>query len=265
MLNLVHAEFYKLQKSIGLKICFLLSCISGASLIYISHCIAIGSMGIEVKSTASGLTEIVIVSLLGSLMTGILICSDFETKSIHDAVACANGRMSVVLSKTLMYIIYMIMLLLPYMVATLIGFCSGAKFSTPFVASVYIQMLSDVTGKSVAAGTVGKIILISLVSMIVSAARLSVCIPVAFKIRKPVAVLAIGFAFNALIDLVIGLFKNVPVISDILTFTPFSRKFILVTVHTTTGILIKAVICSIIFIAVMAVVTYISFKKDEIK
>ena len=265
MLNLVRAEIYKLNKSISLKICFLLSCISGAALIYISHCIAIGSMSTDVSGSASGLTEIVIISLLGSLMTGILVCSDFETKTIHDSVTCGNGRWSVVISKALIFLMIIALLLTPYMLATIIGFCSGVQFTKPFVASVFIGILSDSAGAEVTAGNLGKIIAISLVTMLVHAARISICIPFAFKIRKSIAVLTFGFVFDALISLVISLLVKVKIFADIISFTPFESKFLLLTVNTTAGILWKAVISSILFIGLMAVLAYKIFKRADIK
>lgn len=265
MINLIRAEFFKLSKSTGFKICFLLSCISASALVYISHCIAVGSMSAEISGSASGLTEILIVSLLGSLLAGLLVCSDFETKTIHDALACGNGRRAVVISKGVIYVLLIAMLLLPYMIATIVGFCIGARFATPFVASVFIGILSDKEGLSITAGTIGKIVSISLVTMLVHAARLSICIPLAFKIRKPIAILAIGFTFNAVIDLVIGLLIKVSVIENMISFTPFARNFLILTMSSDPGTLIKAAICSLVFICFIVALTDRIFKKAEIK
>lgn len=265
MINLIRAEVYKLSKSMSIRVCFLLSCISATALTYISHCIAVGSMSSDVSSSASGLTEIVVVSILGSLLAGILVCGDFETKTIHDAVACGNGRLSIVISKAILYLLIVVLLLLPYMIATIAGVCSGAKFTAPFIPSVFVGILSDDAGVSVSSGIIGKIIVVSLVTMLVHAARLSICIPFAFKIRKPAAILAIGFAFDALIDLVVGLLKDVPVISDIFSVTPYNKEYLLLTVHMEAGTLLKAVISSIAFIIVMTAVTYAVFRRAEIK
>lgn len=265
MLNLIHAEFYKLNKSISLKICFLLSCICAAALVYISHCIAVGTLGTGVSGSASGLTEIVIVSFLGSLMTGILICSDFETKTIHDCVACGNGRQSIVISKVLIYLFIMILLLLPYLVATIVGYCSGAQFTKPFVASIYIQILSDIAGSDITAGMIGKIILVSFVNILVHASRIAICIPLAFKIRKPVAILGIGFVFNALLSLVVSLIGKVKVLKNIISFTPFDNKYLMLTQGTAAGTLWKTGICSIIFIGLITLLTVRIFRRAEIK
>ncbi len=265
MLNLIRGEFYKLRKSISLKICFLLSCICAVAIILVSHFIAIEKMSADVSASASGLTEIVIVSLLGSLMAGILICSDFETKTIHDAVTCGKGRRTVVFSKAIVYVIIIALLLLPYLIATIIGFCTKAQYSSPFVASVFIRILYDGAGIPISPDSIVKIIMISISTMLVHAARLSICIPLAFKIRKPVVILAFGFTFNALIDLILGLFDDIPVISDVISITPFSRNFLMLTMESGAGIIVKAIISSIVFIMIMTIITAQTFQKAEIK
>jgi ABC-2 type transport system permease protein len=241
----------------------LLSCISAAALVYISHGIAVGNFSKDIAGSASGLSEIVIMALFGSLMTGILVCSDFESKTIHASVT--RGRLAVVLSKTLIYVMIHALLLLPYMAVTLITFCTGVKFPALFIPSVFTQILYNETGAGITAGILAKIIVISLITMLVHAARLSVCIPLAFKIRKPVVVLVIGFAFDALIDLLISVLSKVELLKSVISFTPYERKYILLEMNTSAGTLIKAAICSIIFIGLMAALTYKIFKKAEIK
>lgn len=265
MLNLLRSEFYKMRKSVSLKICLLLSCISAAALIIISHNIAVGKMSADIAGSASGLTEIVIVSLLGSLMTGLLICGDFETKTIHDAITCGNGRSTVVITKMLMYILSMMLLLLPYAAAVLAGYLSGARFTSSFVMSVFFRVLTEVAGSGVTLEKVGKILAIFILTMLVYAARLCICVPLAFKLKKPVVILAIGFLFSALIDLVIGLISDVPVISKIISCTPFSRDFILMTMNTGAGMMIKAAASSMIFLGLITELTYLVFRRDDIK
>jgi ABC-2 type transport system permease protein len=265
MINLIHSEFYKLGKSTGTKICFLLSLVSAFFLIYISHSIAVGNMSADLNGSASGLTEVMIVSLLGSLMAGMLICSDFETKTIHEAIASRNGRRTVVISKAFVYFIEVSLLLLPYAVITLIGFLSGAQFSKPFVASVFIGILANEAGIGVTVAAAFKILLISFVTMLVYAARLSICIPLAFKVRKPVVVMAVGFAFSFLFDVIIGVLDDVSIIHDIISFTPYSRKMLLLPLDAGAGTLFKAAAVSIVFFAAVTAFTYLLFRRDEIK
>jgi hypothetical protein len=265
MINLVHAEFYKLYKSISFKLCFLIACISAAAFAVISHSIAVGSISTNISGSASGLSELVIIALLGSLLTGILVCNDFETKTIHDAVACGKGRRSIVISKVFIYVCIMFVLLVPYAAATTAGFCTRAEFTKPFVGSAFLRMLYDGKAYSTTAGNICKILLVSLTTVLVHAARLSICLPVAFKTRKPVAVTAIGFAYSALIDLVLGLLKDVPVLGSLISISPYNREFILMSFDTKADVIGKAVISSVVFLILITIITYYSFKKAEIK
>lgn len=265
MLNLMRAEIYKLGKSTGFKICILLSLICAVTLTTISHAIAAGNISAGNMGNASGLTELMIISLLGSFMTGSLICGDFDTKTIHDAVACGRGRISVVISKAFVYILMIALLLLPYIITTIIALSTGAEFTAPFVASAFIGILSDVSGSSVTLPDAGKIFVICLVTILVQAARLSLCIPLAFKVRKQVVVMGIGFAASGLMDFVVGLLDDVPILKGILAFTPYSRDYVIVGMNTKTDILIKAAGSSIVFIGIMAAITCLFFKKAEIK
>lgn len=265
MLNLLKAELFKLKKSTAFKVCFLLCFCSGTALVVISNFIAVGKLDTSISGNASGLTEICIISLLGSLMAGILVSSDFETKTIHSMIAGGTGRRAVVYSKVVIYVLVIALLILPYLIVTLIGASSGAEFTKPFVPSIFIQYLYDTSGKAITADMIAKIILITLSAIMVHAARLSVCILVAYKIRKSIAVLAFGFIFNGIIDLFLGLFDNVPVIPDLIKYTPFSKDLLLTSVHSGTEVFLRAIICSIIFLVIIMEVTYQSFKKAEIK
>jgi ABC-2 type transport system permease protein len=221
-------------------------------------------MSAGIAGSASGLTEIMIISLLGSLMAGYFICNDFESKTIHDAVACGNGRISVVVSKAFVFVLIVILLLLPYAAASLIGFGTGAEFTKPFGVSAFLSILANEAGLGVTASSVGKILVVSLVTMLVYAARLSICLPIAFKVRKPVVVMAIGFAASFLIDLLAGLTKDVPILGNIISNTPYSLTAA-VTMEAGTETLIKAAGISVLFYVIMSAVTYVLFKRAEIK
>jgi len=265
MLNLIQAEFFKLKKSTAFKVCFLLTFISATALVVISNFIAEGRLSISISGNASGLTEICIISLLGSLMAGILVSSDFDTKTIHSSIASGNGRRAVVISKMIIYVTVIALLILPYVIVTIIGLCSGAEFNKPFVPSVFTGFLYDVSGRHITFVLIAKILVLSVTAMLVHAARLSLCILVAFKIRKSVAVLAFGFIFNGLIDLLLGLLVDVPILSDLINFTPFSKDFLLVSLDTSAGILWKAAISSVIFLILIIELTFRSFQNAEIK
>ena len=115
------------------------------------------------------------------------------------------------------------------------------------------------------AASIGKIISISLVEILVYAARLSICIPIAFKATKTMVVMGIGFTFSGLFDLVIGLVDEVPGVSNIISMTPFYREYMLINIDTEVGTLLKIAGISIVFILIITLITYKLFKRAEIK
>lgn len=263
MLNLIHADLYKLRKSTGAKICFIITCICAVAFVYVAHCIAIGKLSSNVSGSASGLADPMLIWLFGSLMAGILVCSDFETKTIHGAVSC--GRINIVISKALVYFIIIILLVLPYMLVTIVGFCSGEKFGTPFVGSVFLGILANGSGLTVTVTTICKIIVVSLVEMILYTAELSICLPLAFKIRKPIVVMAIGFSFGFLANLIIMALQDVPVLKYVIKNTPYYFGLNIITVKTAAGTLLKVTIISIVFFTIMVAITHLLFRRSEIK
>ncbi|MGG7177385.1 hypothetical protein ACQPU1_07340 [Clostridium paraputrificum] len=265
MFNLIHAELFKLRKSAGLKVGLIASTLCAIGLAMISHNIAIGTIGEEVIANASGLSEVMMISLLGSLMAGILVCSDFETKTIHDSVACGNGRGNIVFSKFLVYVLIIGMLMIPYIIVTLIGFSTSTEFAKSFNVSVFANIMSESSTIGVSAESIGKIISISLVEILVYVARLSICILIAFKARKTMVVMGIGFTLSGLVDLLIGLVDDIPGVSKIISMTPFYREYMLINMDTEVGTLLKIALISIVFILVIALITYKLFKRAEIK
>ena len=78
-------------------------------------------------------------------------------------------------------------------------------------------------------------------------------------------VMAVGFAFSTVIDLMISIIDDLLVLGDFVNFTPFRRELITLTVNSNTEILLKAGLFSIIFLIIMVLLTHRIFKRAEIK
>ncbi len=260
MLNLIHAEFYKMRKSSALKICVLITITCAVILCVLSNCNATGKTDIP-ESSMSGLSDVFILSVVGTLMTSLLICSDFENKNIHDAISC--GRRSIVISKTVSYCVLVGLLILPYAVVGFVGFVSQGQFEATFTYSTYLNLMANKAGYAVNGANIGKSIEMLIVSIILYAARLSFCIPLAFKIRKAVVVTVVGVIVGFVSDFIMNVMSKVPVLDTIVEYTPFSYP--MVELNMSQGELIKILAISVVFIILMVLLTYRIFKKDEIK
>ncbi len=98
---------------------------------------------------------------------------------------------------------------------------------------------------------VSKSIEVLLISMVLYAARLSFCIPLAFKIKKAVVVTVAGIVLGFLSDFFVILLSKVPVLDTILEYTPFSHQII--TMDMSQGELIKILIilCIVLFFYIL--------------
>src|SRR5574344_2195626 len=140
MINLLHAELFKLRKSKTFKISLLVTSICALILLGISYGNAAGKCNVS-SGNASGLSDVFIMSVIGALMAGVIICADFESKDIHDEIPC--GRFGIVVSKSIIYSIIIMILVLPYGVISIAGFISGNNFDQMFNFSVFLNVMSN--------------------------------------------------------------------------------------------------------------------------
>ncbi len=265
MNNLLKANLYKFKKNKTLKVCFLLSCICVGLLVFILHGVAKGTIGNEIRSAASLLVDAMMASLLASLVIGNMVCGDFESKTIHDEIACGEGRWAVVLTKMLSCMILVSIIVLPYAVGAVI--CYATKIAmAPMqgIPSVFIHIMTNTASTTVAGDTIAKSILLCLVAIVVYMARLSLCVLLAFNIKMPVVVMAFGIISSFGFDIIVQAVKNVSIVSTIMNHTPFALIYDL-TMDASAGTIVKVLLLSIIFIVFVTLLTYAFFKKADVK
>lgn len=265
MLNIFRADMFMLKKSKGFKLAVVISLLCVSSLGAVLHFVQTGKIGKDVLSSISILFDAMMVSMLASLMIGSYICGDFQSKTVHSEVGCASrGKVIIVKFFTCMFITTLITL--PYAIVSVICFASKTEFAQlNGVPSLFTSIMSNTSNVDVTSSSITKSAVLSLVGVLIYAARLSICIPLAFKVRKSVIVMACGIAAAFGIDtLLVKASDKVPILGTIFKNTPYAIMYDL-NLTTSTGTIIKATISSIIFIAVMIALTYAMFKRSEIK
>ncbi|MGF7047657.1 ABC-2 type transport system permease protein [Paenibacillus sp. DS2015] len=267
MFNLMKADLYKLRKSTAIQIFLGIMCLSAVLVTVISYLLAQGRLGMEISGTASLLSDAAMVSIIGSIIAGIFICGDFENKTIHNAVLCGTGRGTVMVAKALVYFFVIALMVLPYSVITGIAFCTGYEFGTPFVASVFLDILANESGLQVTLPLIVKLCAIMLTMMIVYAAQLSICVLLAFVLKKkPVLVVGIGVIVSMLLAQATLLKESYPSWGTVFSYTPFAIGYPpLMTLDAAPSDFIKAILVSLVFIAIMLAITYITFRRTELK
>jgi ABC-2 type transport system permease protein len=266
MINLIQSDLYKLGKSKPIKILFLIMWIAAGVVTVVSYLMAKGEVGYELSGPISGLTDIMLVAIVGPFLAGVYICGDFDNKSINDAISsCGLSRGAVVLSKSVVYYLLVMLMLVPYAVVTVIGFATGAEFSKPFANSVFLSILANESGLELSAGVFGKMIAIMLVMMIAYAAEMSICVLLAFLIRRSSLVIFIGFGVILVLQVLGGIGTKIEIIQNILSYTPFSVGSANLTMDAETNVILKALGVSLLFVSWLMSITNGTFRKSEIK
>lgn len=265
MINLIRADFFKIRKSAAIKILFLVACLCAAGMTVIAWSVAHGKMNVGMSGIGFLLSDVDVISILGGVCAAVFICGDFDNKAIHDAVARGCGRLSVIISKSIVLAGSVITLLIPYAVAVGIGLGTGSEFSLATPGLGFLNLLITTGGKSLSPAQGWELFGIMLLLLLVYAAQLSLCLPLAMIFRKPVVVIAVYYALSVLSGQLSALTKNSKLFADLFALTPYGGNYPLLTLSAGAADVIKAMLVSLIFIAVMIAFTFAAFRKAEIK
>lgn len=265
MINLLKADFYRIRKNKAFQICFIISFVCIGLLAFILNGVAQGNIGQELSSASTLLVDAMMGSLLASLVIGNYVCGDFESKTIHNEISCGEGRLLVVITKMISCMIVVAIIILPYAIVSLICFFGEVKMAPlAGIPSVFVNIMSNTTGIEVTGSSIAKSIILCVVALIVYMARLSLCIPLAFKMRMPVVVMAFGIITSFAFDILGQAVKDIAVVSTIVNNTPFALIYDL-TMDAGAGTILKVLSISILFIGIVTWFTYYLFRKTDIK
>lgn len=112
---------------------------------------------------------------------------------------------------------------------------------------------------------VGKVILTYLAFACVTIGQISICVPVAVKVKKPVVVTAFGFFFGMITALIATLAAKVEALQTVYKLTPYAYGLAEVNLDAEVSDLLLAILISMIFTGMMGLVAWLLFRKAEIK
>jgi len=265
MLNLIQADVYKLRKSASIKVLLAITTISAVLMAVIAYLIPQGKIEENLSGIGFMFSDINVISILGAVTAAVLICGDFDTKTFHAAIANGSSRASIIFSKTTVFCMAILFILLPYVITTGITLSTGSEFSMGSVAVGFLNMITTETGRAFTTSDIWKMLAVMLTLIIVYIAQVSICVPLAFMLKKPVLVVAIYYGFSILTAQLARLSQSSEVFDRIFSCTPYGGNYTFITLASNTGDIIKAIIVSFIFIMVMLAITYSTFRKSEIK
>lgn len=265
MINLIRADLYKMRKSSTIKILFGITTICSLVMTYMAYMIQQGSMSEKYAGMAFLFSDVNIMSILGSVIAGVYICGDFDNKTIHDAISCGIKRGTVLISKAIVFLCGIVFILLPYAIVTAIAISTDSSFNVGAVSLGFLNVLTKDYGITFNGAMVVKMIAVMVTLIIVYLSQLSICVPIAIALKKPVLVVAIFYGISILSGQLSALKNSSKLFDFIFSCTPFDGKYGLVTMETNPSNLLKAIGVSVLFIIVMLAITYGAFRKSEIK
>ena len=261
MRNLLIATLYRVGKSTGIKIVFAITTIVAVLYYVCANMVANGSISVTGAGSVTGLGDAMILWIFGPLFTAMVIGSDFENKTIHAALGYGRGK--VIVNAMIVYALGVLVLALPYIAGSAICLICGINMQGAELTAVSACMDCAIHyGETYG---VAKLLFVYLAFACVTVAQISICVPVAIKVKKPVIVTAFGLFFGMFKALISTLADNSEAFRTVYKLTPYAYGLSEVNLDATFSDLLAAVFVSIIFTGIMGLVSFLIFRKVEIK
>lgn len=263
MINIIAADVYKLRKSTALRVSVVIASVGAVLMALFSSLIPQGKLDESMSGVGFLFSDINMVSILGAVIAAAYICGDFENKTIHQAVAGGVSRGRIIGGKGVVLACSIVLLLLPYALVTGILLGAGGEYSMGSTAIGYLHLLTTPVEWTVS--HTGKLLAILVTLAAVYAAQLSICLPLAVWLKKPVAVIAVSYGLSIASGQLMSISGQFPIADLLMSFTPYSRDYVFLTLDTGMGTLFMGLLASLFFIGVTAGAAYAGFRKMEIK
>ncbi|MNO37103.1 ABC-2 family transporter protein [compost metagenome] len=265
MFNLIRADLFKLRKTWTIRIVIGITAISALIMAMMAYLIPQGKIEASMTGIGFMFSDVNMISILGAVLAGISICGDFDNKTIHNAVANGISRSTVIVSKAIILACSLALILLPYAIITTAALGSGSDYNMGSVAVGFLHLLTSEAGSGFSAAEIWKLLAVMLTLIIVYAAQLSICVPLAFLLKKPVLVVAIYYGLSILSAQLAGLANSSQAFNRIFALTPFGGNYTFLTLDAAGGDLFKAITVSLVFTIVILAFTCVIFRRSEMK
>lgn len=267
MINLIKADFYKIHRSVIYKVLFLILTACAVTTTLVSHFVSTGDLSFETAGTAALLSDVVMMNLACCIVAGQLICGDFENKLIQSALTGTSGRFTVVCGKMVTYTLLVSIMTLPYALSSIIGFLLDAGYCNPYTSSVYLRILFESNTIDFSVAAILKYNVITAIMALIYTAQSAFVFTLAFLVKnKSLIVTTIGFIacvfFGMTSSLIAGISDTA---KELISWTPFTADAYGMGNETEVGTMLKVIAIALIFITAFTYITYLTFKKTEIK
>lgn len=261
MINVIRADLYKVFRGCAIWICVAISTTSALVITVFSHLFYTGAAHLSSGGMVSILTDASILSQLACVMSGLLLCGDFENKSVAACIAAGHGRLSIVVGKSIAYFIVCFVPMLSYFFVALGAFFTKAGFIGDFVASPFLGILVS-ANRSFTTQFAAKYLAAFLVTAIIYVGQFSICVLFAFMIKKTAVVIGVSYFLSMFIGMTSGSVDKSCGFGKALSYLPFYQS---VSINSTAGEFARAAALCIGFIAGILILTWLIFRKSDVK
>lgn len=257
MINQLRADLFAQRHSTGFWAALLFSCVSATVFAFLLLELAAGDLAYNLTNVVMGVSDVMVINLLGALLIGVTFSRSFETKSVHNALL-AHGRGVFVASKTIVAAMSVFVLAVPYGVASLLarGAADGndPNVSTPFAEIVSSQ---DSLGVWQSVG-------LALVVCLSFTAKVAVCMPLAIAVRRPIIVALVGFIWSFVADFLLTEVNKWNIGESFANFTPYGSDRQPLPSSSASELGASAII-GLVFIATMGFFAWLLFRRADVK
>lgn len=263
MCNYIKSDFYKLIRTKSIYVIALLVVAVSVGILVTMRQIATGDATPDMGVNMSLISDTILSGILGGIILGDIVIDDFTTKFVHNKIISGKGRVSIIFSKLISFSIAYALILLIYAIVAMIAVGSGKEFAPlAGIPSAFFDLIAGCTTQT--EPEMVKMLGLCIVIIVGYISRLSICLPFAFKSKKKILVLVVGFMTSFVFDIVLSLVEDVKIVSDFIKLLPYYRMTQL-SIDVSCEEIIYSLLSSVGFIAIMTLITYFVFKQDEIK
>lgn len=261
MSNLLTATLFRMKKSTGVRIAYLIAALAAIFYFVCAYALHTGSIAPSQAGSITALSDPMIICLFGSLITGLLVGSDFENKTIHGAIQ--QGRKKILINYIVVYSILILLLTLPYFIGSLVCIIAKINMSGAELAasSVYLNNVLHSTEEY----SIGKLLLSYLSFSILYVGQISVCLPVAIVTKKPIVVTAFGFFFGMITALLATIASKAELFDRLYKLTPYAYTIDKISLQGSYSNMLLGILVSIVFTGIMGLLSWLLFRHSEIK
>lgn len=263
MINLMRADSYAAARSWGLRIGLALSVVLVVAYLVSSHAMAAGTIEATANSAASMASDLISSSILVSLAAAIVVGQSFDSKAIHDSVLMVK-RWQIVIAKIGAYLVVGSVMLAPWVIGSMVAFIAGWELRPP-LRTTYSAFAANITGADVSTSSVLLGFGLLLLGTLNYLAIYSICVLVAFVVRRQVVVVVVGVLVGFFGNFGAAQLGKVSALRWLAEASPYHPQHMLRTLDSTGAEIAGTLATSIGFLVLVGLVGAVLFRRADIK